>query len=120
VLQLALLTAISGFGLIGTGMDSLGLAISAYLIANLASGLIEPLMSNWFNERIGSARRATILSVESWLFSLTMIFAFPATGWFAEWAGWSALYALSGGVTLLLAAVIVAGRRLRLVARPSV
>lgn len=120
VLQLALLAAVSGVGLLGTGIGALGLAITAYLVANLAAGLIEPLMSNWFNERIGSSRRATILSVESWLFSLTMIFAFPATGWFAERVGWSALYALCGGVTLLLAVAIVAGRKLWLVARPSV
>ncbi len=111
--QLTLLVLVSGVGLIGTGLSGLGLAIGAYLIANLASGLIEPLISNWFNERIESARRATVLSVESWLFSLTMIFAFPATGWFAERAGWSALYALCGGVTLLLAIVIVVGLRLR-------
>ncbi len=118
VTQLTLLVLISGVGLVGTGLSAIWIAIAAYLIANLASGLIEPLISNWFNERLESARRATVLSVESWLFSLTMIFAFPATGWFAERVGWSALYALSGGVTLLLAVVIVAGWRLRLV--PSV
>ena len=112
-LQLALLVTVSGLGLIGTGVTGLGLAISAYLIANLAMGLVEPLISNWFNERIDSARRATVLSVESWLFSLTMIFAFPATGWFAERAGWSALYSLCGGVTLFLAVVIFVGRKIR-------
>ncbi len=119
-LQLAVLAAISGLGLIATGLNAITLAIVAYLIANLASGLIEPLISNWFNEQIDSARRATILSVESWLFSLTMIFAFPVTGWFAGQVGWSALYALCGGVTLLLAVVTGAGRQLRVEARPGV
>jgi MFS family permease len=111
--QLIILVTISGLGLIGTGVSGLAIAITAYLIANLASGLVEPLLYNWYNERIDSSRRATILSVESWLFSLTMIFAFPATGWFAEQAGWSALYSLCGGVTLFLVVVILFGRYLR-------
>jgi MFS family permease len=118
-LQMTLLTIVSGVGLVGTGFNAIGLAVSAYLVANLASGLLEPLISNWFNERIESTRRATVLSVESWLFSLTMIFAFPATGWFAEQVGWGALYALCGGVTLLLAVVLVGGRQLRPAARPG-
>ncbi len=120
VLHLTVLAAISGVGLIGTGLNAIALAIVAYLVANLASGLIEPLISNWFNEQIDSTRRATILSVESWLFSLTMIFAFPATGWFAGQVGWSALYALCGGITLLLAVVTIAGWQLRVAARPGI
>lgn len=115
--QLIILATVSGIGLIGTGVSGLGVAIAAYLTANLASGLIEPLISNWFNERLESTRRATVLSVESWLFSLTMIFAFPATGWFAEQVGWSALYSLCGGVTLLLVVVMIAGGQRRMTAR---
>lgn len=118
-LHMTLLVAVSGLGLIGTGVSGLWIAIAAYLIANLASGLVEPLISNWFNERLASSSRATILSVESWLFSLTMIFAFPVSGWFAERVGWSALYSVCGGVTLLLALVILAGWQLRPAAQPS-
>jgi MFS family permease len=117
--QLALLVAITGAGLVGTGLSGLGFAVSAYLLANLASGLIEPLISNWFNQQIASERRATVLSVESWLFSLTMIGAFPAAGWFAERLGWAALYGLCGGVTLLLVVVLLAGSRFRSRIRPS-
>jgi MFS family permease len=117
--QLALLVAVTGVGLIGTGLSGLGFAITAYLVANIASGLIEPLISNWFNQQIDSAQRATVLSVESWLFSVTMIGAFPAAGWFAERLGWAALYALCGGVTLALVVVVLAGTRMRPPIRPE-
>jgi MFS family permease len=117
--QLALLTAITGAGLIGTGVSGLGFAVSAYLLANLASGLIEPLISDWFNRQIASDRRATVLSVESWLFSATMIGAFPAAGWFAERFGWAALYALCGGVTLALVVVLLGGPRFSSRIRPG-
>jgi len=119
VRQLALLVAVTGAGLIGTGLSGLGFAVSAYLLANLASGLIEPLISNWFNQQIASEHRATVLSVESWLFSVTMIGAFPAAGWFAERLGWAALYGLCGGVTLSLVVVLLVGSRLRSRIRPT-
>ena len=117
--QLAFLVTVTGAGLIGTGLSGLGFAVSAYLLANLASGLIEPLISNWFNQQIASEHRATVLSVESWLFSVTMIGAFPAAGWFAERLGWSALYGLCGGVTLLLMVVLLVGSRFRSHIRPA-
>lgn len=117
--QLAFLTAITGAGLIGTGLSGLGFAVSAYLLANLASGLIEPLISDWFNRQLASDHRATVLSVESWLFSATMIGAFPAAGWFAERLGWAALYALCGGVTLALVVVLLVGARLPSRIRPG-
>jgi MFS family permease len=111
--QIVTLTSLSGAGIIGVASGSLTLAIAAYFVANLASGVIEPVMYTWFNNQLPSEQRATLLSVESWVFSLTMIVAFPAAGWLAGGHGWGALYVLCGSVkiTLALAMLLVLWRR---------
>ncbi|MBX6343185.1 MAG: MFS transporter, partial [Thermomicrobiaceae bacterium] len=64
--QFVALAGVTGVGLLGTAVAPLGPAIAAYLVAQGASGLIEPLVSGWYNERLPAALRATLLSVESW------------------------------------------------------
>ena len=110
--QLAVLAILTGMGVAGTASGAIGLAVAAYLFANLASGLLEPLMFAWFNRQLPSGQRATLISVESWLFSMTMIVAFPAAGWAAGHQGWSPVYLVCGGVQVLLTLGLVAGRRL--------
>jgi MFS family permease len=105
--QVVALAGLTGVGIIGVASHNLALAIAAYFVANLASGVIEPVMFTWFNNQLPSEQRATLLSVESWVFSLTMIVAFPAAGWLAGVRGWSTLYVLSGGVKLALALAIL-------------
>lgn len=111
--QVVTLTALTGAGIIGVASGSLALAIAAYFVANLASGVIEPVMFTWFNNQLPSEQRATLLSVESWVFSLTMIVAFPAAGWLAGAHGWGMLYVLCGSVKigLALAMLLVLWRR---------
>jgi MFS family permease len=115
--QLALLAAFTGIGVAGVAAGPVGIAISSYLAANLASGLMEPLLFAWFNRQMPSAQRATLLSIESWTFSLTMIVAFPLGGWAAETWGWGVLFAVCGAVKMALALGIVVGARQRRLSR---
>ena len=119
--QIVALTSVTGAGIIGVASGNLALAIAAYFVANLTSGLIEPVMFTWFNNQLPSQQRATLLSVESWVFSLTMIVAFPAAGWLAGSQGWGALYVLCGSVKIALALLIVIAlwQRSRLRATPD-
>ncbi|MDI3341567.1 MAG: MFS transporter [Sphaerobacter sp.] len=111
-IQFAAIATVAGLGLVGTASEHTPLAIGAYLLAQPAYGLAEPLLLAWFNRQIPSAQRATILSVESGLFSATMIVVFPAAGLLASRLGWAALYLICGAATLTLgAAVLVAARR---------
>lgn len=112
-LQFALLAGIVGLGLAGTAAEALVIAIGAYLLAQLGTGVVEPLVINWFNRQIPPAQRATILSLDSWAFSLIMIGAFPAAGLLADRLGWGVLFIGCGGVTLLLGAVVLVGLRVR-------
>lgn len=112
--QVVSLSALTGAGIAGIAFGNIWVAIGAYLLANLTSGWIEPLLFAWFNQQLPSEQRATLLSVESWLFSVTMIVCFPAAGWLAQSYSWAALYALLGGVKLTLAAIVLLSRRTRL------
>lgn len=110
--QFAGVAAVAGLGLAGTAAEHIVLAIGAYLVAQIAYGLGEPLLIAWFNRQVPSEQRATILSLDSWIFSVVMIVVFPVAGAMAERLGWATLYLACGAVTLVLgAAVLVAARR---------
>lgn len=98
---IAVTAAIVAGGL-GLGSGVLALGVAAYLLAELAAGLYEPLLSTRVNDGVAAAQRATILSVEGFLFSATMIWAFPLTGWVADHGGWLLAYAAAGSVVVLL------------------
>lgn len=111
--QLVILALLTGLTLAGTAAGPIGIATTAYLLSNLFTGLLEPLMFAWFNRQVPSAQRATLLSVESWLFSLTMIPAFPLGGWLAETYGWGTLFLVCGGAKIMLTMLVVVGSRRR-------
>ncbi len=106
------LTALTGIGVITLGVaNAMVLVIGAYIIAEFVSGVAETRMSAWYNEQLGSGQRATVLSIDSWLFSVLMIGLFPLAGWFAERAGWTAMYVVVGGLMILTGATALALRR---------
>ncbi len=106
--SVAVSAAIVGAGL-GLGSGALVLAVGLYLVAEFAAGVYEPLLATRLNAGLGGAQRATILSVQGFLFSLTMIWAFPLTGWVAERGGWLIAYA---GAGIVVASLLVLWLRL--------
>lgn len=110
--RLSGLALVIGVGFALTGLQATVIATAAYLLANLAGGLAEPLLSNWFNRQLPTEQRATLLSIESWTFSATMIVAFPLAGQLADRAGWGALFVVAGLANIALAvAVVIGGKR---------
>lgn len=109
--QLAVLAILSGVGIAGAALDPLLLGVAAYLFANLATGLLDPLIFAWYNHQVPSAQRATLISVDSWLFSLTMIVSFPLAGWLAGREGWSLVYLICGAVQIGLTVFLVVVRQ---------
>ncbi|MDQ3541851.1 MAG: MFS transporter [Chloroflexota bacterium] len=110
------LTIGTGLGVALIGLDAIMVAIVAYLAREVLSGIVEPRLSEWYQQRLPPAQRATVLSVESWLFSCLMIGLFPLAGWFAERAGWPPLYIVCGAVAAMTA---LAGLLLRNDSDPS-
>ena len=91
---------------LGSGLLVVGIAV--YLVAEFTAGLYEPLLADRINASLSASHRATILSVEGFLFSITMIWAFPLFGWVAGRYGWLPAYAGGGAVVLILLAVWLA------------
>lgn len=89
------------------GGGPLVLAIGGLVVTELFAGAYEPMVAQRVNEAISSAQRATIISVEGFLFSFTMIWAFPLFGFTAERWGWLPAYAAAGGVILVLLVVFL-------------
>ena len=68
----ALTAAVIG-GALGLGSGVLAITVVTYLVAELATGLYEPILGDRINRDVTSAQRATILSVQGFLFSLNMV-----------------------------------------------
>ncbi len=98
--------AIAGSGLLLSGA-SLPLALVGLIVAELFAGIFEPMIAQRVNMAITSAQRATILSVEGFLYSVTMIWAFPLFGWTAERFGWLPAYGVAAGVVVALLSVFL-------------
>ena len=98
--------AIAGSGLLLSGAP-LPLALLGLIVAELFAGTFEPMIAQRVNTAITSAQRATILSVEGFLYSVTMIWAFPLFGWTAERSGWLPAYGVAGWVVVTLLGVFL-------------
>ena len=66
----------TGSGLLMGGAP-LVVAVLGLIVAELFAGAFEPMIAQRVNTAITSAERATVLSVEGFLYSVTMIWAFP-------------------------------------------
>ncbi|WP_263854595.1 MFS transporter [Levilactobacillus brevis] len=80
--------------------NTLGL-VGGYLLINLLSAVIEPLLSNYYNQLIPSAQRATLLSISSMIFSLMMVVLFPVMGWLVEQSSFAVAFGGAGVVVLI-------------------
>ena len=102
-----LATAVGVAVALALGSQRLWLVLPVYVVAEFVFGAYEPMVSARVNAGIGSAQRATILSIQGFLFSITMIWAFPLFGAAAGRVGWLAAYAGASAVVLLLLAVLL-------------
>jgi len=82
------------------GWGQLTLLVGGYLLVNMLSAMVEPLMSTYYNTLMPSAQRATLLSISSMIFSLVMIVMFPAIGWLIEQLGFATTFSWLGGLLL--------------------
>jgi MFS family permease len=98
--------AIAGSGLL-LGGAPIPVALLGLIVAELFAGAFEPMTAQRVNVAITSAQRATVLSVEGFLYSVTMIWAFPLFGWTAERFGWLPAYGIAGVVLVLLLGVFL-------------
>ena len=81
--------------------------ILIYLISNALYALFQPIFDNDLQERLPSEVRATMLSVYSMMFSLSMIVFFPLTGWLIDNLGFVVAF-LYLGLFLVMISLLLA------------
>jgi MFS family permease len=113
VLWLIPLPAILGYLLIAW-LPSWFALLPVYLVP-VTRGLTVPLLSCYIHEETYSDKRATVMSVQSWLFRLFYFFLGPVVGLLAQKAGLRWAFIFSAGCTLLLVALYIP-RLIRLLA----
>lgn len=75
--------------------------ILIYLFSNALYALFQPIFDNDLQKQLPSHVRATMLSVYSMLFSLSMIVIFPVTGWLIDYFGFDWTFIALGGYLLI-------------------
>ena len=80
--------------------------ILVYLISNALYALFQPIFDNDLQKQLPSEVRATMLSVYSMMFSLSMIVIFPVTGWLIDYFGFDWTFIVLGIFLLVLTPVL--------------
>jgi MFS family permease len=93
-------------GMIGLAVGNLILSVICFSIMSFANALLYPLQSDSLNRLIPSEQRATIISVNSMVFSMFMIIVFPLIGAFADVMGLQYIFAIVGLVAVAILIIL--------------
>jgi MFS family permease len=83
------------------------LSIIFYLLTTITGGLAFTIFSDYVNSGIPSEYRATILSFDSFCFSIFMIGLFPLVGFMAEYLGFSITFAVMAIIYIPVMAILM-------------
>lgn len=81
--------------------------IMIYLATNALYAMYQPIFYNDLQQYLPSSARATMLSVASMMFSLSMIIIFPIVGWLIDSFGFDQTFIGLGLVLILLTPLLV-------------
>jgi len=101
-----LASALIGIGIILVSRYNLIVSIIAFAIMSYANAVLYPIQSQSINELIPSKQRATIISVDSMIFSMMMIVLFPLCGLIADFIDLHFVFIALGTLQLLIMSVI--------------
>ena len=96
-----ILVALTGLALFLVGVKTPFAYLSVYLLTNALYAVYQPIYYNDLQAYLPSSVRATMLSINSMMFSLSMIVIFPLTGWFIDSCGFVAVFLVLGLITFL-------------------
>ena len=95
-----ILVALTGLALLLVGVKTPFAYLSVYLLTNALYAVYQPIYYNDLQAYLPSSVRATMLSINSMMFSLSMIVIFPLTGWLIDTCGFVAVFIILGLITL--------------------
>lgn len=100
-----------GCGIIAMSRHNLILSILAFTVVNYANSVLYPTQSASINELIPSGQRATIISVNSMVFSVLMVLLFPICGLLADLMDLHLVFLLLGILQLIIMVLIKQNNR---------
>ena len=106
-----ILVALTGLALLLVGVKTPFSYLSVYLLTNALYAVYQPIYYNDLQVYLPSSVRATMLSINSMMFSLSMIVIFPLTGWFIDSCGFVAVFIVLGLLTLFSFPILMIGLR---------
>ena len=100
-----------GISIVFISGKSLVISIIFFAVMNYVNSLLYPIQSTSLNKLIPSEQRATIISIDSMIFSLCMIFMFPLCGLIADKFNLHVTFFALGIVQILLILLLVNKKR---------
>ena len=97
---------LGGAGTCLTGSRTLGMVLFGACVVRVCEGFAEIVVSENVNREFTSDQRATLISVDSMMYSVLMVVASPVTGVLGSHYSVSVIFYVLGG-TLLIAAVVL-------------
>ena len=104
-----ILVALTGLALFLVAFKTPFAYLSVYLLTNALYAVYQPIYYNELQAYLPSSVRATMLSINSMMFSLSMIVIFPLTGWLIDTCGFVAVFLVLGLITLISFPILVIG-----------
>lgn len=104
-----ILVALTGLALFLVGLKTPFAYLSVYLLTNALYAVYQPIYYNDLQAYLPSSVRATMLSINSMMFSLSMIVIFPLTGWLIDTCGIVAVFLVLGLITFLSFPLLLIG-----------
>ena len=104
-----ILVALTGLVLLLVGLKTPFAYLSVYLLTNALYAVYQPIYYNDLQAYLPSSVRATMLSINSMMFSLSMIVIFPLTGWLIDTCGFVAVFLVLGLITFLSFPLLLIG-----------
>ncbi|MGL4449839.1 MAG: MFS transporter [Sarcina sp.] len=85
-----------GISIVFLSFEKIEISIISFLIINYFNALLYPIQSMSLNKLIPSEERATIISMDSMIFSIFMFIGFPICGILGEWMSLSVVFFILG------------------------
>ena len=104
-----ILVALTGLALLLVAFKTPFAYLSVYLLTNALYAVYQPIYYNELQAYLPSSVRATMLSINSMMFSLSMIVIFPLTGWLIDTCGFVAVFLVLGLITFLSFPLLLIG-----------
>ena len=104
-----ILVALTGLSLLLVVLKTPFAYLIVYLLTNALYAVYQPIYYNDLQAYLPSSVRATMLSINSMMFSLSMIVIFPLTGWLIDTCGFVAVFLVLGLITLFSYPLLLIG-----------